>query len=543
MSTLGAVLQGMDRGVMNGLNLYKTVQDEARQKRLDARELERDKRRDMEVDRTWENNLQRQAVADEQWGKTHDENVRKTDATIEHNQGMLGVAQQNARTSAGNLSLAQQRQRYVMDEDQRARRVANAQQLLGASLLDEDGRYITDPAAYAARANQSPQVIKAAIDLAVEHGLLDPKRAAGYTGAQLIPTPQGLALRVAGVDAGGNPIKPGGGILSENGTSDPDDPYVLVGIDQLRSLADPKFVEAQRSNALARDQIAATEANYSATEQATLASYGKHIDQAIADIHAGEARLAELKAERAKLPETVPQPVLAGGIGGGAGLPRTNPEAARLDKEIKTLSAALADKEDTVAALMQQAQQAPAFYGERRDAAVGAIKSNALLHGEGYNTNQRSLAAAAPAQAAKAREQAAKRYDKIVDTVIGDNVFKPRKGEPEPKVSASQFRVMLMDVDPAMVDRVGGNRRFEAAVHNVASHVAKTGVAGNLEMLLEASAAGADLDAYSEMMSAPQMNGESLAARHAAAIEVAKAKTANPTKDVDTLAGGLLMGR
>ena len=38
MSTLGAVLQGMDRGVMNGLNLYKTVQDEARQKRRDTLE-------------------------------------------------------------------------------------------------------------------------------------------------------------------------------------------------------------------------------------------------------------------------------------------------------------------------------------------------------------------------------------------------------------------------------------------------------------------------------------------------------------------------
>jgi len=534
---LSGLLQGVDRGFSNGLNLYKTIQDEARQKRMEQYQLKRDRRRDMEADRTWENNLQRQRVADDQWDKTHDENVRKTNATIEHNKGMLGVAQQNARTSAGNLSLAQQRQQYAMDEDQRIRRVDNAQKLLGASLLDDDGAYITDPAVYAARANQNPQVLKATIDLAVEHGLLDPKRAAGYTGAQLVPTPQGLALRVAGVDAKGNPIKPGGGILSENGTSDPDDPYVLVGIDQLRTLADPKFVEAQRSNALARDQIAAEEADYARSEQATLGSYKQHIEQATAEIRAGEARLAELQAERAKLPETIADPDPRG----EGRSTFANPEGRRLDAEIKTLSAALKDKEDTVAAFMAQAQQVPTQLGEGRDARVGAIKSSARLQGENYATHQRTLAAAAPAAHAKAVKAAEERYDKIVDTVIKDNVFKPREGEDGPLVSAPQFRAMLMNVDPAVMQRIGSSRRFEAAAYDVARHVAKTGITGDISMLLEASAKGANLDAYSQIMAAPQKPGETLEGRHAAAIEVGKAKMATPDADVETLAGRLYM--
>lgn len=538
---LSGLLQGVDRGFSNGLDLYKTVQDEARQKRLEQYQLKRDAIADQRYEQTWENNLQRQRVADEQWGKTHKENVRKTDADIEHNKGVLGVYQQNARTSAGRLDLERQQKQYVMDEDQRIRRVDNAQKLLGASLLDDDGAYITDPAVYAARANQNPQVLKATIDLAVEHGLLDPKRAAGYTGAQLVPTPQGLALRVAGVDAKGNPIKPGGGILSQNGTSDPDDPYVLVGIDQLRALADPKFVEAQRSNALARDQIAATEGEYAHAEQATLGSYKGHIEQATADIRQGEARLAQLQAEREKLPATVSQPALAGGIGGGAGLPRTNPEAARIDNEIKTLSAALKDKEDTVAAYMSQAQQVPAQLGKERDARVGAIKSSARLQGENYATHQRTLAEAAPAAHAKAVKAAEERYDKIVDTVIKDNVFKPRKGEPAPLVDAPQFRVMLMNVDPAVMQRIGSSRRFEAAAYDVARHVAKTGITGDISMLLEASAKGANLDAYSQIMAAPQKPGETLEGRHAAAVEVGKAKAATPDADVDTLAGRLYM--
>ena len=533
---LSGLLQGIDRGFSNGLDLYKTVQDAARQKRMEQYQLKRDAIADQRYEQTWENNLQRQRVADEQWGKTHDENVRKTDATIEHNKGMLGVYQQNARTSAGRLSLDQQRQQYAMDEDRRARMLETLRNRVIAHSYDSDGNQLHGEA-LRENLNRTGAIADLAQIKALEEGV----DLSSYTGLRAVPGPNGRSVvQVAGNARDGKPIN-GPAFMSERGTSDADDPYVAVDIDAEVSRLNPNVREAQRSSALARDQIAATEASYSQAEQATLGSYKTHIEQATADIRQGEARLAELQAEREKLPATVSHPVLAGGIGGGTGLPRTNPEVDRIDKEMKTLSAALKDKEDTVAAFMTQAQQVPAQIGKERDASVNAIKSSARLQGENYATHQRTLAAAAPAAHAKAVKAAEERYDKIVDTIIKDNVFKPRKGEPEPKVGASQFRAMLMNVDPAVIQRIGSNRRFEAAAHDVARHVAKTGITGDISMLLEASAKGANLDAYSQIMAAPQKPGETLEGRHAAAIEVGKAKMATPDTDVETLAGRLYM--
>ena len=68
---LSGLLQGVDRGFSNGLDLYRTVQDEARQKRMEQYQLNRDAIADQRYKQTWENTLQRQGVADEQWERTH----------------------------------------------------------------------------------------------------------------------------------------------------------------------------------------------------------------------------------------------------------------------------------------------------------------------------------------------------------------------------------------------------------------------------------------------------------------------------------------
>lgn len=534
---LSGLLQGVDRGFSNGLNLYKTVQDEARQKRLEQYQLKRDAIADQRYEQTWENNLQRQRVADEQWGKTHDENVRKTNATIEHNKGMLGVAQQNARTSAGNLSLAQQRQQYVMDEDQRIRRVDNAQKLLGASLLDDDGAYITDPAVYAARANQNPQVLKATIDLAVEHGLLDPKRAAGYTGAQLVPTPQGLALRVAGVDAKGNPIKPGGGILSQNGTSDPDDPYVLVGIDQLRTLADPKFVAAQRSNALARDLSASVSAEYDNIIQATLGDWDKQINSVVRDINAGEAKLAELQAERAKLPDTV---ILADPRGDGMNV-RGNPRAMKIDKEIASLSSALRDQEQKVRVFMERGQEVVPFYDKLKANVLSGIATDHRIQGENYYANQQTLSAGAPKAQALRLAESEKAFEAFRKEVPGQVTKAPNaKGEGGTKGTVNQINIMLETLSPEMRRRIGGDPRYRALARDLLEKAGRTGITGDLGMMMEAAEAGANMDVYMEQMNSPQLMKHSLAEREQFALEVARRAAAHPDKSPDTIAGELM---
>lgn len=543
MSTLGAVLQGMDRGVMNGLNLYKTVQDEARQKRLDHREIQRDRRRDMEADRLYDAQQQefgykkeRDGVADQQWQDNFQFSKDKHADDVKYQQGSLAVSQ-------GTLALANRRFDDAVGERNRIQSLENATNLFKSSLIGEDGQYITDNAQFADRVNGNPQALKAMLDVAAGNGLIDPKRVEGYTGAQLVNTPKGLALRVAGKDANGKPIKEGGGILSENGTDDPNDPYVLLNVGQLRQMVDPKFRDAQQSDALARGQIEAGEQQVAQTEAAQLASFDSAAAAATAEVEQGRKRIAELQAEREKLPTQVSRPALAGGIGGGAGIPMTNPRAAEIENEIASLSATVRDKEGSIQQLASRRESVPVAAEAQRQSIRDSVSSTRQLYGENYATQQRTLAAAAPAAQKEALKASSTRYDKVVENSIKDNVVKPKKGEPPPKVSAAELRTMLNNVDPAIVHRVGSNRRYEAAVSDVVRHAAEKGITGDLGLMLEASATGVDLDAYAELIASPQLANLDLTQRHARAMEVAKAKAADPSKDVGTLAGAALMPR
>lgn len=566
MSTLGAVLQGLDRGVMNGLDLYKTIEGEARAKRQEQYAIARDARRDMEVDRSWENNLQRQNVEDEQWGKTFQEGVRKTNADIKHQEGSLGVARANAATSAGTLALSNRRFDDAVAERTRARNFENAQAVFGASLIGDDGQYITDNEQYAERMNSSPQAIQAMLKVAAGRGLIDPARLDGYTGAQLVPTPKGLALRVAGKDASGKPIKPGGGILSEGGTDDPNDPYVMLNIDQLRQMADPKFRDAQQSDALLASQIAGEQARLEAEQAAAVESLGRGRSAASAQVEASGAEIARLEAERAALDAEAPQS-LAGTLKSKAlGLVREvnpavatliAPEAtmghyggtdvpakrARVDASLTEQRSTLASAQQDVGYLSQREAAVPKVYADAQASVAETLGQRKLKHGEGYAASQRALDAAAPTAQKKVFEAAQKRYDKVVTNVISDNTFKPRKGELPPKVSAAQFRTMMTNVNPDIIARVGGNSRYEAAVYDVAEHVARSGITGDLGLMLEASAAGADLEAYTTLIGSPQYRDMSPQQAHAAALEVAKRKAANPDKDVSTLAGAAMIPR
>jgi hypothetical protein len=560
MSTLGAVLQGMDRGVMNGLNLYKTVQDEARQKRMEQYQVKRDNRRDMEADRAFDfqqeefgYRKERDVVGDQQWEDNFKESQRVNDASIEHNKGVLAI-------SRANQNLSERKFNNEVGERERLRQSKNAHDLFTASLYDEQGQYITDNAAYAQRANANPAVLKSLLDVAADRGLIDPKRVAGYTGAQLIATPQGLALRVAGKDATGKPIKEGGGILSQNGTDDPNDPYMLIDVAQLRQLADPKFRDAQRSDALLAKQSADNEAALAQEQGAVLDSLGSAKQAAAEQVEQSQQRIAELEAQAAQLEAQKPtslggtiknkvmstvrdiNPAVAtlidpeGTMGyyGAADADAKRAEAQQqMETERQTLASALQD----VDYLQKRTQQVPQVYSAKREQALSGLQDARLKYGEQYAAEMKAQDIATPAKQAAAFKESNTRYDKVVTNVIADNVFKPRKGEPPPKVSAAQFRTMMSNVDPAVAHRVGSNREYEAAVYSVAEHVARSGVTGKLELLLEASAAGADLDAYTQLMGSTQYRDMPADKRHAAALEVAKRKAQNPEKDIATLAG------
>lgn len=82
-NTLGAVLTGLNNGINTGLTLYRTVQDEARQKRqeerqarLDQFQFDRTKVEDERWQMGWDRQAERDKVTDARWQQEHDLRVR-----------------------------------------------------------------------------------------------------------------------------------------------------------------------------------------------------------------------------------------------------------------------------------------------------------------------------------------------------------------------------------------------------------------------------------------------------------------------------------
>lgn len=536
-SALSGLLAGINQGVSTGLDLYKTVQGEARANRLEQYQRERDARRDMEADRSYQFDREKYTTANEQWERNFEFGQTQHADLVKHRDRLADIQSRQVDVSAGNLQLGRDRFNADQAEAERLRRKQSATALLGSALLDEDGRYVTDNAAFAERANSNPQVLKAMLDLAAENGLIDGKRVSGYTGAQLVATPKGLVMRVAGTDATGKPIKPGGGILSENGTDDPNDPYMAINVGQLRHLVDLNYREAQKSAALARDRVESYNAVTGEEEQAATASLSDALAKQQQLVTDSEARLAQLQAERDKLPATVSSPVLAGGIGGGPGVPRSNPEVDRLDEQIAALQGQTQQGRATLANLTQQAARVPEVYAQRRSNYAAQVGGDYRLHGERYAANSLAAALEAPKKQVELQKEAGKGFDKVVENVIKDNVPKPRKGEPPVKVPAAELRKVLYAMPAEVQFRVGSDKQYASAVYDVAQQIAKTGVVADPVFMLEARAAGADLDAYTEYLAAPSNAGRDPAQVHAEAVEIGKQKAANPSASTATLSG------
>jgi hypothetical protein len=542
-SALYGLLAGINQGVSTGLDLYKTVQGEARANRLEQYQRERDARRDMEADRSYQFDRDKFSTANDQWERNFEFGQTQHADLVKHRERLADIQSRQVDVSAGNLQLGRDRFNADQAEAARLRRTQSATALLGSALLDEDGRYITDNAAFAERANSNPQVLKAMLDLAAENGMIDAKRVSGYTGAQLVATPKGLVMRVAGTDATGKPIKPGGGVLSENGTDDPNDPYVAINVGQLRHLVDPNYREAQKSAALARDRVESYNAVTGEEEQAATTSLSAALakqQQLVAD---SEARLAQLQAERDKLPATVSSPVLAGGIGGGPGVPRSNPEVDRLDEQIAALQGQTQQGRATLANLTQQAASVPEVYAQRRSNYAAQVGGDYRLHGERYAANSLAAALEAPKKQVELQKKAGEGFDKVVENAIKDNVPKTRKGEPAPKVPAAELRKVLYAMPAEVQFRAGSDKQYAAAVYDVAQQMAKTGVVADPVFMLEARAAGADLDAYTEYLASPSNAGRDPAQVHAEAVEIGKQKAANPSASTATLSGLLQLQR
>lgn len=530
--TLSAVLQGLNNGAATGLDIYKTMKSEERAKRAENLKLRRYAIDDARYADETTYNRGQAALAQDNWQKNFDFEGQKHKDSVAYQQGQLAIAKQNANTAAGQLGLERNRFDDAVAERARVRAAENSRQLLSSALIDEQGQYITDDAQFADRANQNPQVIKATLDLAADRGLIDPKRVAGYTGAKLISTPQGLVMQVAGVDATGKPIKGGGGILSQNGTDSPDDPYVAINVSQLRQMVDPNFRAARQSQALADGQIAAYNDESLAQEKGQVESLRTTADALQSKLAPMESKLAELQAAREKTPTMKSQVTPRGDY-----REWKNPEAEALDKEIASLSTSLEGGKAELGQVNAALEQAPVYQQTLRQQYEQGIRGQQVLHGEKYQANTLAAAIEQPKQTAKVAAKADTNFGKVVETAIKDNAPRPRKGEEPPKVDASQLRTAIKSMPIELQRKIGTNPNYEAALHDVVRHMAQTGVVMEPSFLLEARAAGADLDAYTQYVSAPQNANKPKAQVHAEAVELAKQKAANPGADTGTLAG------
>lgn len=526
-SALSAALQGLERGAGIGLNIYTTLEESARAKRQESLQRERYARQDMESDRTYERQVGRDQVADNQW-ETNLQFMRDQHADAQEiRKGQLGVSQRQVGVSEGQLGLANNQFQYRKDEDTRVREETSALNAFRASLFDDKGAYIDDPRAFADKVNNDPQAMRAMVRTAVAQGMIDPERAEGYSGMQLVPTEKGFALRVAGKDGTGQPIRAGGAPLTENGTSDPNDPVVHINLNQLRQMADPNFREAQRSSALHQDQVSAVNDTLTAQESATSGAFAEDAARAEQEVTALSEGIKLLEQQRAELPAKRYT---------ASGREYANPDVAKTERQLKKERELLEKKQGALSNILSQAQSVPGVYQQRRDQAVGRLDGNFQLAGESYRANTLADVRTAQAKMPELQRQADTAFKGMVDTVIS-RMAKPRAGEPPNKVSPAEMQSLMYMLPVEQQRQIATDPQYKALFFGTAEFMQRTGFKGNPTFLMEAQAAGANLDTYSEYVQAPQNAGRAPEEVHREAMEVGKESAANPGRSLGAIAG------
>lgn len=521
-NALSAVLQGLERGAGMGLNIYSTLKQEARADRREQFDRNRAARQDMESDRVYERQVGRDKVADTQW-QTNLDFLREKHADAQ------GIASRQVSVSEGQLGLANSQFQYRKNEDQRARDEQNAAQRFTASLFDAEGNYVTDDAQFAQMAEKDPSLIQNAFDFAVSKGMMSPERARSYSGAKLVPMGDGnFGVLVAGRDGTGKPIRDGGAPMTERGTSDPDDPVMVLNLNQLRQMADPKYREAQRSATLHRDQVESAESTLASREAEVMGSFEDALNQSQAAVSEVEAEIQALQEQRAQAPR---QAYTA------SGREYANPEVKQLDRQIAQREQDLGVARQSLSAITQRMQEVPQKYAEQRESTRASLDRDFQLNGEAYRVNTLANVQNSRAKLPELQRKADSQFESMVSTVIS-RMPTPKKGEPPLRVSKAEMQSYMYMIPVEQQRKIASDPQYASLLYGTAEFMQRTGFKGNPVYLMEAQQAGADLDAYAEFVQAPQNAKKSPDAVHAEAIEVARAKQAEPSRSLGSIAGG-----
>lgn len=518
-NALSAVLQGLERGSTIGLNYYQAMKDEARANRNEARTLARDAESDRRYEQEFTYQVGRDRVADDQWERNFTREGEQWEKDYE-------VSKRQVAVSEGNLRLGRDQFNYNRDTAERQRREANDTALFKTSLIGDDGQYITDQYAYAERANNNPQIIKSMIGVAVANGMISAERAAMLTGGQVVPTPNGLVLRVAGRDATGAPIKPGGAPLTVNGTSDPDDLVVEINMTQLRNLADPNFREAQRSASLADAQVQGLQTRAEQALAASAPGQQRALAQQDAKIERIQAELDAAKQDEASSRVSLGGP--------NASHVQFSPATGRA----QTLSAELERAQSERANSAREYENSNKYIRDSTQAGIDSVRSQHMLYGEGYITRQQTLSQALPGQ----QDAAYKNFDTRIKNIAG--TLPSSRSKNYDGMTRNEAMTLLSQFPPEFQLRLGDptNREADSVLYGIMDTMARTGYKGNPTFLLNAAEAGGDLDAYAQAAMSPQLADRKPEERDAIALEISRRLKANPELDFETVAGEVVAG-
>ena len=518
-NALSAVLQGLERGSTIGLDYYQAMKNEARANRNEARTLARDAENDRRYEEGVAYRAARDRVADDQWERNFTREGEQWDK--EHD-----IAKRNAAVNEGTLQLSRDQFNYNRDTAERQRREANDVALFKTSLIGDDGQYITDQYAYAERVNNNPQMLKAMLGTAVASGMISAERANGYTGAQLVPTANGLVLRVAGRDATGAPIKPGGAPLTANGTSDPDDPVIEINMTQLRNLVDPNFREAQRSASLADAQVQGIRTRAEQALAASAPGQQRALAKQDAEIERIQAELDAAKQDEASSRVSLGGP--------NASHVQFSPATGRA----QTLSAELERAQSQRANSAREYENSNKYIRDSAQAGIESVRGQHRLYGEGYLTRQQTLSQALPGQ----QDAAYKNFDTRIKNIAG--TLPSTRSKNYDGMTRNEAMTLLSQFPPELQLKLGDptNREADSVLYGIMDTMARTGYKGNPAFLLNAAEAGGDLDAYAQAAMSPQLADRTPEERDAIALEISREMKANPELDFETVAGQVVAG-
>ena len=554
---LSGLLQGVDRGFSNGLNLYKTVQDEARQKRLEQYQLNRDAITDQRYEQTWENTLQRQRVADEQWERTQTWEREKYEieqkrlaaaaaATANYRQQQLNIRAAEYRLKAGKEVRAIQKERQT----------------------EWDGRVKTGVESFSAAFKDNPEAAQDvyASDVYARIGVNQKvARAQGFeldaeTASRLyaMPRPDGTYVIGQHTEKGFEPYDADPESDGQQALVMPNDVFArtFAGTEGAQSL------QARDAIVGARQQVVGGARTQATAESRAMVPQGEKLAVSLSDAH---KRVAALRGEVANLEGFIKSGEYRLSEPGGPStvqntMPKNPIDATRrrnavvaelkaaqqqIEKDSSELQSLAVDQQNTQlrvpAALSQAAPAVREIAGLPVEDRVQAAKN----YSETYRENP-SLANAYPGMNKReATERFTNDRTALVDRLIGGIDFKTLRDDKGKPVAATgveaEMRSVLAGMSPELLmtlrDSTG---QMEGIFQREAQRAIKSNNVQALPYMI--SAAGEGLDS---VFVATAMQDESLAQlnadqRYAVAMRAAEIKREDPARAERLGTAGLL---